>query len=67
MSFVNQAAWDRTLRVLVGGALLILGWSGAVSGLWAMAIKLFALVPLGSGLLGWDPVYALIGFSTRKD
>lgn len=66
MTFPNEAAWDRALRVFVGGAMLIVGWSGAVAGLWGMVIKLFALFPLASGLIGWDPIYALFGFSTRK-
>lgn len=66
MTFLNEADWDRLLRVLLGAALLALGWSGAVPGLWGAAVKLFALFPLVSGLLGWDPIYALLDFSTRR-
>jgi hypothetical protein len=61
----NEAGWDRALRIAVGALLLALGWTGAVPGWWALGCKLFGLFPLLSGLIGWDPVYALLGFRTR--
>jgi Inner membrane protein YgaP-like, transmembrane domain len=66
MTFPNESGWDRGVRVAVGLALLVLGWSGEVSGWWGIGVKLFALFPLASGLLGWDPFYAMLGFSTRR-
>lgn len=66
MTFGNEATWDRMLRIAVGVGMLALGWLDVVTGYWGMGIKLFGLFPLASGLIGWDPVYALIGFSTRK-
>lgn len=63
---MNQAGWDRLLRVAVGLALLAVGWSNAVPGLWAAVCKIFGWLPLISGLIGFDPVYALLGVSTRR-
>lgn len=64
MERINAASWDRALRVVAGVALLALGWAGVVPGWWALAAKLFGLFPLATGLLGWDPFYALFGVRT---
>jgi hypothetical protein len=66
MGFVNEATWDRALRIVVGGGMLFVGWSGEIPGVWGLGLKLFGLFPLFSGLLGWDPVYTLLGFRTNK-
>jgi hypothetical protein len=63
---MNESGWDRALRVVVGVLMLVLGWSGEVGGTLALVLRLFGLFPLASGLLGWDPFYALLGFSTRR-
>jgi hypothetical protein len=64
--YSNLATWDRTLRILLGLAMLLLGCSGLVGGLWAIALVVFAWVPLLTGAVGWCPVYAMLGISTRK-
>jgi hypothetical protein len=57
---------ERLLRIGLGAAMLALAWSGAVGGLGARALEVFAWVPLPTGLLGWCPFYALLGIHTRK-
>lgn len=58
---VNEGKVDRTLRVLVGLAVL---------GLWfvldgnARYWGLVGLVPLATGLMGYCPLYSLLGFNT---
>lgn len=66
MSFINEAGWDRALRVIVGIVLLHLGWSGAVTGGLGVFLKFFGFVPLLTGLIGWCPLYSLLRFSTRR-
>lgn len=66
MSFANVAAWDRAARIVVGIALLAVGALGVVGGAAAVACKLFGWVPLLTGLLGWSPLYALLGISTLR-
>jgi len=66
MVFGNEALWDRAVRIILGLGMLGLGWAGIVPGMWGMVVKLFGLFPLLSGLIGWDPFYALTGFTTRK-
>ncbi len=66
MSIVNEAVWDRVLRVVLGSAILYLGWSGTVTGLSGAVLRIFGFLPLVTGIIGWSPLYAILGFRTRK-
>lgn len=63
---VNEAGWDRAVRIIVGIALLYLGWGGVVAGTLGTVFKFLGFVPLLTGLLGWCPAYSLFGFRTNK-
>ncbi|MDT8899219.1 MAG: YgaP family membrane protein [Thermanaerothrix sp.] len=63
---VNEAGWDRVVRIVLGLVLLVLGWGGFVSGGWGVAFKILGFVPLLTGLLGWCPLYALFKIRTNK-
>lgn len=65
MSFVNEAGWDRIIRVVLGVLLLALGWGGLVDGTVGTVLKYFGFVPLATGLAGWCPLYAIFRFRTR--
>ena len=56
---INEGTLDRSLRVIVGGALVALAATGTV-GLWGY----LGVVPLLTGLAGWCPPYAMLGFNT---
>jgi hypothetical protein len=62
----NEAGWDRAVRVLLGVALLWLGWGGMVTGTFGTVLKIVGFVPLLTGIIGWCPLYAVLGFSTRR-
>lgn len=66
MSFINEAGWDRIIRVVIGIALLYLGWGGVIGGGLGLFVKYFAFVPLLTGLVGWCPLYAIFRFKTVK-
>jgi TRAP-type C4-dicarboxylate transport system permease small subunit len=67
MSFQNLSPLDRTIRILLGLLMLWAGWSGIVeTWIWHAALRVFAWVPLVTGILGWCPIYAILGLSTRK-
>ena len=66
MSYRNQSTLDRILRILLGAAMFALGWSDAVTGIWGIGLMIFAWIPLITGLIGWDPFYAILGLSTRR-
>jgi hypothetical protein len=56
---VNEASWDRSVRVVVGLALLSLVFVGPHT-LWGLV----GLLPLLTGIFGFCPAYRLVGMST---
>jgi len=66
MNFINEAAWDRIGRVVLGIAILYLGWAEVVTGTWGTVLKVVGFVPLATGLLGWCPLYSLFRFRTNR-
>lgn len=66
MKYANEAGWDRIARVLLGVALLILGWGEIVTGATGTVFKFLGFVPLATGLLGWCPLYAIFRFRTNR-
>ena len=65
MFVINEASWDRIARVIVGIALLAVGWSGLDEGNWAVFLKVIGWVPVATGLIGWCPAYTVCHFSTK--
>jgi Protein of unknown function (DUF2892) len=55
----NEGNMDRALRVIAGLALLGLAATGTL-GVWAY----IGIVPLATGLLGWCPLYTVLGLNT---
>lgn len=66
MSYRNLSALDRTVRIVLGILMLAAGYAGLVGGIWKSACEIFGWVPLVTGAIGWCPIYALLGFSTRR-
>ena len=64
MPRINEGTLDRALRILVGLVLLYLGLGGVVTGAAGTALAIVAVLPLLTGLIGWCPLYALLGIST---
>ena len=65
MTFKNEGTIDRALRVLAGLAVLSLVFVGPQSA-WGWV----GLVPLATGLLGFCPLYSVLGINTcsiRRD
>ncbi len=58
---INEANWDRALRVVVGVLLLALVFVGPQTP-WGW----LGLLPLVTGTLGFCPTYRLLGVSTCK-
>lgn len=63
-SFINEAGWDRALRVVFGVVLLYLGWGGVVGGTLGSILKIVGFLPLVTGIVGWCALYAVFGIST---
>lgn len=63
---VNEASWDRIVRVLLGIVLLYLGLGGVVIGALGVVLDVFGAIFLLTGLVGFCPLYTLFKFSTKK-
>ena len=63
---VNEAGWDRIARIVLGLALLGLGLTGVIPGVLGIVAGIAGLVFVATGLIGWCPLYAPFGFSTKK-
>ena len=63
---VNEAVWDRVIRVVAGLVLLYLGWGGGVAGTLGTVFKWLGFLPLLTGIIGYCPAYTLLGFRTKK-
>jgi hypothetical protein len=57
----NEGSLDRGLRITAGVALIGLAVSGLL-GPWAY----IGVVPLATGLMGWCPLYTVLGIKTCK-
>jgi hypothetical protein len=57
----NIGGIDRVLRIIVGLALMVLAATATV-GWWGW----LGIVPLLTGVIGWCPPYAMLGFSTCR-
>ena len=55
----NEGGIDRILRIIAGLGLLGLMATGTI-GWWGW----LGVVPLATGLIGWCPVYTLLGLNT---
>lgn len=65
MGFVNEANWDRVARVIVGVALLVLGF-GVIGGTAGTVLGVVAFVPLLTGVVGWCPLYSVFHVRTNR-
>ena len=55
----NEGSVDRAVRVLLGLGLLSLAFIGPKT-----PLGYIGLVPLATGLMGWCPLYTLLGINT---
>ena len=62
----NVSNTDRMIRVILGLALLALGWTGIVGGTVGIVFKYLGFIPLLTGIIGWCPLYALFKFRTNR-
>lgn len=70
---VNEGTWDRVIRILIGlafGYAAWMTWPGTATilsrtGIWTLVYLVVGLEVLVTGLIGWSPMYALFGFSTK--
>ncbi len=63
----NMAVADRTIRTLLAAAVVALWATGAIGGMLALILGIVAAIFLITSLVGWCPLYTLLGVATRRD
>ncbi len=67
----NIGLIDRAIRFFTGGALLFAGVLSAVTAdaiqMWQAVLLLVSIYPLMTCMMGWDPIYQIIGLRTGGD
>jgi len=63
---LNEASWDRIVRVVLGIVLLYLGLGGVVAGALGIVLDVLGAVFLLTGLVGFCPIYWALKLSTKK-
>ena len=66
MKYINEAGWDRIIRVILGVVLLTLAFSNIVTGGLGVVFIIFGIIALVTGLSGICPLYMLLKFRTKK-
>ncbi len=46
--------------------MLVAGWWLWPDGILGAALRIFGIIPLVTGLIGWSPFYSLFDWSTRR-
>ncbi len=60
----NESSIDRIIRIVLGLALIAIGFF-VLGGTAGTIVGVIGFIPLLTGLVGWCPLYHLFKFSTR--
>jgi hypothetical protein len=63
---INEAPIDRVIRIVLGIALAAVALGGAVSSPLLYVVWVVAAIVLGTGIVGFCPLYALLRASTKS-
>ncbi|MHC1771116.1 MAG: DUF2892 domain-containing protein [Flexilinea sp.] len=63
----NESNLDRIVRVVIGLGLIILYYTGIVTGGWGTAAIIVGAIAVLTGIIGFCPIYALLKISTKKE
>ena len=62
----NMSNVDRVIRLALVAVIAVLYWMDMISGTAAIILGVIAVVFLATSLIGWCPIYRILGLSTRK-
>ncbi len=63
---MNQSTFERFVRIIVGGILLILATYLPIGQILSWIMVILGLILMLTGLAGWSPLYSLLKISTKK-
>ncbi len=63
----NMGTIDRLIRIVVAAVLILLIYLKVITGVWMYVAGLVAVVFIVTSMLGFCPLYKLLGISTCND
>jgi hypothetical protein len=63
---LNTGSADRIIRILIAVVIAVLYFTSVISGTLAIILLVFAAIMLVTGLVGFCPLYAMLGLNTKK-
>ncbi|URA09302.1 YgaP family membrane protein [Thermospira aquatica] len=63
----NMGTIDRLIRIIIAAVLILLIVLKVITGIWIYVAALVAVVFIVTSMLGFCPLYKLLGISTCKD
>lgn len=63
----NMGTIDRVIRIVIAVAIAAIYFSGNISGTVAIVLGVIAVIFLLTSLIGFCPIYKVVGLSTRKE
>ncbi|HVB38733.1 MAG TPA: DUF2892 domain-containing protein [Vicinamibacterales bacterium] len=66
MALINEAGWDRVVRLIIGIVALGLWWTGTFTGALGLVALVVGVLMLLTGATGWCPMYSVFKFGTRR-
>ncbi len=63
---LNMGIIDRIIRTVIAAIIAVLYFMGVINGTIALILEIIAVIFLLTSFIGWCPVYAIFGLSTKK-
>lgn len=63
----NMGTVDRSIRIVIVVAIAALYFAHRITGTLALVLEIVAVIFLVTSLVGFCPLYTMIGLSTKKD
>ncbi len=62
----NLGPVDRVIRLVIAAVIAVLYCTKVINGVLAVVLCILAVIFIVTGLIGFCPLYGLLGISTRK-
>lgn len=62
----NETMLDRIIRIVVGALLIYVWYAAMVTGIVATIALIIGVVLLLTGVIGWCPIYTLLGIGGQR-
>lgn len=63
---LNMGVVDRIIRITIAVAIAVLYFMEIISGTVAIILEVIAVIFILTGFIGWCPIYAVLGISTKE-